>query len=161
MQVWKRLQHMFSWEICESFKNTYFEEHLRITASVNSFLVMFFFQILFDIVSIIWKHFCKNIYIASYHVYQLTFGVSFNIFCFCYIGKCQFYHTKLSFSKIIKRSRKFTVNKENVKTVSIEVYAVSHWSLEQSFAGNLAVIYLFQLNSGNTRTICKICWKFK
>ena len=27
---------MFSWEICEIFKNTYFEEHLRTTASNDS-----------------------------------------------------------------------------------------------------------------------------
>ena len=29
----KRLQHRFFCEICEGFKNTYFEEHLRTTAS--------------------------------------------------------------------------------------------------------------------------------
>ena len=153
---------MFSWEIWESFKNAKFWR-----TSANNCFCKFIFSHVFlsDTIWYCFNHLKtflqKHFYIASYHVYQLTFGVSFNIFCFWYIGKCQFYHTKLSFSKIIKRSRKFTVNKENVKTVSIEVYAVSHWSLEQSFAGNLAVIYLFQLNSGNTRTICKICWKLK
>ena len=29
----KRLQQVFSFEICEIFKNTYFEEHLQTTAS--------------------------------------------------------------------------------------------------------------------------------
>ena len=36
MQIYqnkKRLQHRFFCEICEGFKNTYFEEHLRTTAS--------------------------------------------------------------------------------------------------------------------------------
>ena len=31
----KRFQHMFSSEYCEIFKNTYFEEHPRATASVG------------------------------------------------------------------------------------------------------------------------------
>ena len=36
MQIYqnkKRLQHRFFWDICEIFKNTYFEKHLRTTAS--------------------------------------------------------------------------------------------------------------------------------